>query len=145
MNEQIEKFIEKQRVANICCIDEDGTPYCFSCFFVFDKANACLYFKTSPSSHHSSLLENNHNVAGTVQPDKLNPLAIKGIQFKGKLLDAEDPKCRLAAAFYHHRYPFALAMPGQVKALQLDVIKMTDNSAGFGKKINWKREAFETV
>jgi uncharacterized protein len=141
MNETIEKFIDKQRVATVSCIDEDGSPYCFSCFFVFDKAKACLYFKTSPSSHHTFLLEKNELIAGTIQPDKLNPLAIKGIQYKGKVLPLDDIKSRMASAFYHHRYPFALAMPGEVRIIEMSVIKMTDNSAGFGKKITWVKDA----
>jgi uncharacterized protein len=145
MNENIVKFIEKQRVATVCCIDEDGSPYCFSCFFVYDKTNRFLYFKTSAASHHSSLLEKNRTVAGTIQPDKLVPLAIKGIQFQGTILNEDDSKSRMAAAFYHHRYPFAMAMPGVVRIIDLSVIKMTDNSAGFGKKIIWKKETQTAV
>jgi uncharacterized protein len=140
MNESIIKFIEKQRVATVCCVDEDGTPYCFSCFYVFDKSNYFLYFKTSSSSHHSSLLEKNAAVAGTIQPDKLNPLAIKGIQYKGVVLDTDHMKSNMAKAFYHYRFPFATVMTGEVRIIELTEIKMTDNSAGFGKKIIWKKE-----
>jgi uncharacterized protein YhbP (UPF0306 family) len=140
MNEGIIKFIEKQRVATVCCVDEDGSPYCFSCFYVFDKSAYFLYFKTSPSSHHSSLLEKNAAVAGTIQPDKLNPLAIKGIQYKGVVLDSDHMKSNMAKAFYHYRFPFATVMHGDVRIIELTEIKMTDNSAGFGKKILWKKE-----
>jgi uncharacterized protein len=140
MNENIIKFIEKQKVATVCCVDDENNPYCFSCFYVFDKSAHYLYFKTSPSSHHSSLLEKNPAVAGTIQPDKLNPLAIKGIQFLGKILDADVVSLSTAKAFYHYRFPFAVVMPGDVKIIELIEIKMTDNSAGFGKKILWKKD-----
>jgi uncharacterized protein len=140
MNESIIKFIEKQKVATVCCIDDDGSPYCFSCFYVFDKSSYFLYFKTSSSSHHSSLLEKNPAVAGTIQPDKLNPLAIKGLQYQGHVLNTDDVKSGIAKAFYHYRFPFASVMPGHVRIIELTEIKMTDNSAGFGKKILWKKD-----
>jgi uncharacterized protein YhbP (UPF0306 family) len=91
------------------------------------------------------LLEKNPLVAGTIQPDKLNPLAIKGIQYQGRVLDADDVKSGIAKAFYHYRFPFATVMPGDVRIIELTEIKMTDNSAGFGKKILWKRENEEPV
>ena len=37
MNERITEFIDGQKVATICCLDEENKPYCFSCFFVLDK------------------------------------------------------------------------------------------------------------
>jgi uncharacterized protein len=140
MNEAIINFIKKQRVATVCCVDEDGNPYCFSCFYVFDKSAYFLYFKTSTSSHHSSLLEKSPAVAGTIQPDKLNPLSIKGIQFQGKIFEPDEVTISTAKAFYNYRFPFAVVMPGEVMIIELREIKMTDNSAGFGKKILWKKE-----
>jgi uncharacterized protein YhbP (UPF0306 family) len=34
----------------------------------------------------------------------------------------------------------AVAMPGEVWTVCLDTIKMTNNKAGFGKKLTWNRE-----
>ena len=42
-------------------------------------------------------------------------------------------------AEYHKKFPFALAMSGDIYAVQLEKIKLTDNGKGFGKKINWQR------
>ena len=78
----------------------------------------------------------NPNVAGTIQPDKLNPLAIKGLQFTGVMTENAEH----ASAHYYKKYPFALAMPGVVWAIQLDYTKMTDNTLSFGKKIIWERK-----
>jgi uncharacterized protein len=143
MDERIVHFIDDQKVASVCCIDSEGRPYCFSCFYVFDKKKNLLYFKSSVNAHHTGLLIQNPDVAGAIQPDKLNPLAIKGIQFTGRILNAEDDLCSDATIVYHKRYPFALAMPGEVWTIQLQVIKMTDNTLRFGKKINW--QLYETV
>jgi uncharacterized protein YhbP (UPF0306 family) len=36
MNERIADFINHQRVASVCCVDEDNKPHIFSCFYAFD-------------------------------------------------------------------------------------------------------------
>lgn len=136
MNERIIGFIEDQTVATVACIDSDLKPYCFSCFYAFDKEQSLLYFKTSANTNHVQMLNNNKNVAGTIQPDKLNRLAIKGIQFTGKVIDTGDQQSN-ASAVYHKKYPFALAMPGEVWTIQLETIKMTANTLAFGKKLLW--------
>lgn len=145
MNDRIVDFIEGQRVATICCVDEENKPYCFSCFFAFDKEKHLLYFKSSANTYHGPLLEKLPHIAGTIQPDKLNPLAIKGIQFSGAILPGSNDLCVDASTVYHKKYPFALAMPGDLWTVQLHHIKMTDNTLSFGKKITWKREQEEVM
>jgi len=76
-------------------------------------------------------------VAGTIQQDKINPLAIKGIQFTGRILNPSTEACSDAETIYHKRFPFALTMPGEIWTLQPDTIKMTDNTLSFGKKLHW--------
>ena len=145
MNERIDLFLDNQKVATICCTDDDHHPYCFSCFYALDAKNGLLLFKTNADTHHAKLLMNNDQVAGTIQPDKLNPLAIKGVQFTGTVLRPSDDQCKEGSGIYHRTYPFALAMPGDIWAVQLEVVKMTDNTLSFGKKIHWQRNAGETI
>ena len=140
MNEHIVALINKQKVATLCCVDEEMAPYCFSCFFAFDESKHLLHFKTSASSHHAQLLQQNGRVAGTINPDKLNALAIKGIQFRGNVLAPNDPLAADASTLYHKRYPFAHAMKGDVWTIRVTNIKMTDNTLSFGKKIIWELE-----
>jgi uncharacterized protein YhbP (UPF0306 family) len=140
MNKTIIEFIKKQTVASICCLDAEDRPYCFSVFFSFDPAEGLLYFKSSGSSSHAGFLLKNRVIAGTIMPDKLNLPVVRGIQFTGIVLDYSDPLSHAASVAYHKRFPFALAMPGEVSTLQLGFIKMTDNTKGFGKKILWERE-----
>lgn len=138
MNERISAFINGQRVASVCGVDAEHQPYCFSCFYAFDADRNLFYFKSGSAAHHSGILSRNPVVAGTIQPDKLNPLAIKGIQFTGRILDPKDPLCSEANKIYHKRFPFAITMPGEIWTLQPEEIKMTDNTLSFGKKIMWR-------
>lgn len=136
MNKRIVDFMDGQKVATICCVDANNNPYCFSCFYAFDKKRWLIYFKSSANSHHVALLSLKPVVAGTIQPDRLNALIIKGIQFNGTIVnDNKD----IAASNYHKRYPFAYAMTGEVWIIQLSSVKMTDSTLGFGKKITWQR------
>ena len=137
MNERIVDFINHQRVASVCCVDEDNNPYCFSCFYAYDAERNLLYFKSGSGAHHSQILVRNPVVAGTIQQDKLNSLAIKGVQFTGKILHPKNELCAHAESAYHKRFPFALTMPGEIWTLQPETIKMTDNTLSFGKKLHW--------
>jgi uncharacterized protein len=137
MNERIADFISQQRVATVCCVDEENKPHCFSCFYAFDNERQLLYFKSGSSAHHSQILLQNPVVAGAIQQDKVNSLAIKGIQFTGKILHPKNELCSQAESVYHKRFPFALAMPGEIWTLQPETVKMTDNTLSFGKKLHW--------
>lgn len=140
MNEAITRFLEQQTCATICCMDENGSPYCFSCYYVFSKENDVLYFKSSMDAYHSSLLANNPIVAGTILPDKLNKLITRGIQLQGEILQQFHPMAKDALMWYHKKHLMALAMKGEVFTIRIDNIKMTDSKLGFGKKLNWKRQ-----
>jgi hypothetical protein len=143
MNASILDFIKGQKVATVCCLDEKGFPYSFNCFYAFDSKEGLLHFKSSPSSDHSRFLSQKPQVAGTILPGRLNYLALKGIQFTGIVLDPADVLCQKAGNDYHKRFPFALAKSGEICTVQLESIKMTDNTKGFGTKIIWKREELE--
>lgn len=140
MNEIIKLFIGEQTCSSICCVDETGQPYCFSCFYAFHADAGLLYFKSSENSRHAGLMKKNPFVAGTILPDKLNKISIKGIQFEATVLDTQQPLVKRSLGIYIKKHPLALAIPGEIWALQINHIKMTDSTLGFGKKIIWERE-----
>jgi len=78
-------------------------------------------------------------VAGTILPDKLNKLQVKGIQFEGTVLAFDDALAASASNHYYKKNPMAVAMSGDIWTVQLNRIKYTDNTLGFGKKIIWER------
>jgi uncharacterized protein len=138
MNDLIIHFIIKQTCANVCCVNiVEKSPYCFSCFYAFNSEEGLLYFKSSQETQHSKIIASNPLVAGTILPDKLNVLHIKGIQFEGVILRDDHSLAKEAFAQYHKHHPMALAMPGHMWTIRITSIKMTDNSLGFGKKITW--------
>jgi len=139
MNETIIHFLQQQTCATLCCVDEQDKPYCFSCFYASNSEEGLLYFKSSADSHHSVLMKKNPFIAGTILPDKINTLIVKGVQFEGIVLDAQNPLLKKALGNYLKQHPLALAIPGEIWAIQINHIKMTDSTMGFGKKITWNR------
>ena len=143
MNDRIAIFLRKQTCVSICCINERGYPYCFTCFYVINSDNGLLYFKSSPEAYHSKLLASNPVVAGTILPDNSSKIAMKGVQLIGELLKQDDVLSRDAYLLYYKRYPFALAIKGEVFTIRVDSIKMTNSSKIFGEKIIWKRSELD--
>ncbi len=139
MNDAIVSFLRQQHAASICCVNGHHHPWCFSCFYAFNSEKGFFYFKSSEEALHTSILQNNPIVAGTILPDKQIPMLVKGVQFEGVIIPDDVVPEEKASLYYHKKHPMALAMAGHVWTLQINHIKMTDSSFGFGKKINWKR------
>lgn len=140
MNERISHFIAQHTCANICTLNENDTPYCFTCFFAYNSKEQLLLFKSSTDTTHSINILRNPVVAGTILPDKLNKMQIKGVQFEGTILPFDHPLAKQAATDYYLKNPMAVAVPGEVWTVQLQKLKYTDNTLGFGTKLHWVRE-----
>ncbi len=139
VSKDILQFLDQQKCVNICCLKPNGMPYCFSCYYVFNAEDMTLYFKSSNDTSHISHLLLNKNIAGTILPDQLKNLVVQGIQFEGFFIKDDEVVYKKASKKYHSKFPFALMIPGKVWVVQLNTIKMTDSTKGFGAKINWKR------
>ena len=145
MSQKIIDFLKKQTAASISCVNEIYQPYSFSCFFAFDSEDTLLYFKSSESSYHSRIVLQNPAVSGTIMPDKLNKLAVKGIRFEGEVLAVNDPLCNNASQNYYYKFPLAVAIPGIIWTIRLDQLKMTNNIMGIFEKLSWQREEKESM
>ena len=141
MIEKISNYIKQQTCASVCSIDGTGDPLCFNCFYAYDEQEQLLYFKSGTDTRHSLNLSLNPKVGGTILPDKMNKFHIRGVQFEGiVLLSGNGLQAKQASGRYYQTHPMALAMPGEIWIVQLNRIKFTDNSLGFGKKLIWQRD-----
>lgn len=140
IHENIIRFLQKQTCATISLVNEQGRPYCFNCFYAFNSEDGLLYFKSSATTYHVGLLKANPFTAGTILPDKLNVLMVKGVQFEGIVLQEDDPLTQNASRIYHKKHPLALAINGETWTIRLQRIKLTEGTKGFGKKFTWCRE-----
>lgn len=84
-------------------------------------------------------MEQNPWVSGSILPEKIDILTLRGIQFTGKILTDSFPAGIEPGRYYHKKFPLGLAKPGQVWCIALETVKMTDNTNIFGKKLKWDK------
>lgn len=138
MDQEISGFIREHTVATVACTS-GNRPYCFNCYYAFSEEQAWLIFKSSFQTRHGEILQENREVAGTIIPEKIDVAVIRGIQFEGQVLEDSIDLSVKAAAIYYLRFPFAMAVPGNLQVISLRSLKFTDNTRGFGFKQHWSR------
>ena len=136
MDKKIESFIEEQKNLTFCTA-VDNVPNCANCFYAYIRESQFLIFKSNRKTKHIANALINNNVAGTIIPDISKIGIIKGIQFEGKFIIPKDRLLEKAKKVYYVKYPFALPVPGEIWMIELIFVKMTDNTLGFGGKLEW--------
>lgn len=122
------------------CTSANSDLWCANCYYVFDQQQMSLFIMTSEDSHHSKLMVLNKNIAGTIAPQPKNIMDIRGIQFKGKIEKLTNKEAEKANNFYYTIFPDAKFVSAPIWKITLSMIKMTDNSLCFGKKLFWYQE-----
>ncbi len=135
MDEKIGKFISKHHLLSLATFGE--SLWCCSAFYAFDADAAVLIIASDEQTVHIQNSKLNTRVAGTIAHETKVVGKIQGIQFTGEITILEDEQ---EHALYMKRFPYARAMNPTLWKIELDVIKMTDNTLGFGKKLIWNRE-----
>lgn len=115
----------------------NNIPYCANCFYAYDEEQNLIFFKSKIKTKHIRQALENNNVAGSITPDKLDTATIQGIQFNGNFIEPQNELLNRLKKMYYKKYSFAIALPGNLWAIKLSYIKMTDNTLGFGTTIEW--------
>lgn len=138
MDKKIESFLESQKNLTLCT-SVDNTPHCASCFYAYVSEGHFVVFKSDRKTKHICNAFINDKVAGTIIPniDKIG--TIKGIQFIGKFIVPTGVFVEQMKKKYYGKYPFALALAGDLWGIELQSVKMIDNTLGFGKKLSWEK------
>lgn len=138
MDIKITNFIRENKVLTIATSIGE-TPYCANCFYVFDEVDKTLIFLSDVDTRHIAEAQKNNRVGGTIQNGVTTVAKIQGIQFTGEFINPNDEQQKEFYSIYYKKFPFAKAMPSPIWGVQLNWIKMTDNTLGFGKKLIWER------
>ena len=113
-------------------------PYCATCFYAFDEATFSIIFLSDETTRHISEALSNPKVAGTIVSNVTTVAKIQGIQFVGQLVALSSEQEQEDYAIYYRKFPFAKTRPSSIWRIQLQWIKMTDNTLGFGSKVIWE-------
>jgi hypothetical protein len=135
MDETIRKFISKHHLLSLATMGE--SLWCCSAFYAFDKETKTFIIASDKKTLHIENTKQNTQVAGTIAQETKVVGKIQGIQFSGEITIVEDEREK---SLYLKRFPYAVAMNPTLWKIELDTIKMTDNTLGFGKKLIWNRE-----
>lgn len=141
--QNIVDFIQEHKAVSICCLDGEGKPYCYTCYYAFLPEQGWLVYKSGFGTAHESFIQNRVEAAATIIPEQIEVATIRGVQIQGTHLADYLANTFIAAQMYYLRFPFAVAVLGKLFVLRLDVIKFTDNTRKFGYKEIWQRSLDE--
>ena len=136
VEEKIIKFIGKHHLLTLATVAADGSPYCASCFYAYDKVRNRFVFTSDDTTAHGSHMLNCSKVACNIALETRVVGKIQGLQICGEARRGDDE----ARMTYIKRFPYAAVMPLNVWVVEPDFMKLTDNTLGFGKKLIWNRQ-----
>ena len=138
MDEAITAFLTKHHLLTLCTC-KANIPYAASCFYAFRKESATFVIATdvTKTRHGLEAVENEH-VAGSVALETKMVGKIQGVQFTGRFREANEAEKKA----YLKRFPYAIAMSPELWSIEIQYLKFTNNTLGFGKKLEFFRSTF---
>lgn len=130
MDEKIAKFIDSQHILTLGVNGESGAYLC-SCFYAFLKPNLIIV-AFGDDSYHAKVIQNDSRVFINIALQTKIVGKIQGLQASGfiYLVDNEAEKNA-----YISRFIYAKLTNLNLYKIELKWLKFTDNTLGFGKKI----------
>ena len=116
----------------------DNIPYCASCFYAFKEDEALLIIASETKTRHIQEALKNSTIAGTIALETNIIGKIQGAQFIGTFRSIKEDEKKI----YFKRFPYAIAMKPLLWAIEIEYLKFTDNTLGFGKKLEFHRSNF---
>ena len=136
VEERIVKFIAKHHVLSLATCDDMGNPYIATCFYAYDKERNIFIFTSDDNTRHAQQMTNRQNVALGIQLETRIVGRIQGLQVCG-IAERGDEKAKMR---YIKRFPYAAVAPLSLWMVRPTMMKLTDNTLGFGKKLIWQSE-----
>ncbi len=106
-----------------------------SCFYIFLENPARFIVASSEDALHVELALLNSLVSGTIHLETKIIGKIQGIQYRGTWRKSADKEKQA----YLKRYPYAIALNPKLWCIDIEYLKFTDNTLGFGKKLEFKK------
>ena len=136
MDERFIKFIKKHHVLTHATVNGEGMPYVANCFYAFDAKRNLFVFTSDLATRHGAEMAANSSVALSVVLETRIVGRVQGLQVTGRALRGDDE----ARKCYIKRFPYAAAADLELWMVEPTMMKLTDNTIGFGKKLVWQSE-----
>ena len=136
IDERFAKFIAKHHVLTVATVGEEGRPYVANCFYAYDRKRNLFIFTSDSTTRHGAEMEANVNVALSIVLETRIVGRVQGLQITGIAMRGDDE----AKSRYIKRFPYAAVAPLSLWMVRPTMLKLTDNTLGFGKKLIWQSE-----
>ncbi|MBR5770787.1 MAG: pyridoxamine 5'-phosphate oxidase family protein [Alistipes sp.] len=136
MDERFIKFIKKHHVLTLATVNGEGMPYVANCFYAFDTKRNLFVFTSDLATRHGAEMAANSSVALSIVLETRIVGRVQGLQVTGRALRGDDE----ARKCYIKRFPYAAAADLELWMVEPTLMKLTDNTLGFGKKLVWQSE-----
>ena len=134
MDERFIKFIKKHHVLTLATVNSEGMPYVANCFYAFDTKRNLFVFTSDLATRHGAEMAANSSVALSIVLETRIVGRVQGLQVTGRALRGDDE----ARKCYIKRFPYAAAADLELWMVEPTLMKLTDNTLGFGKKLVWQ-------
>ena len=133
---RIVSFIARHHVLTLATATSEGMPYCAACFYAYDKERNLFVVTSDTTTRHGRDLEARPRVALSIVLETRIVGRIEGVQICATAERGDDR----ARSCYIKRFPYAAVAPLSLWMLRPTMMKLTDNTLGFGKKLIWQSE-----
>jgi hypothetical protein len=133
---KIIKFLKRHHVLTLATVDSEGNPYCAALFYAYDSTSNRIVFSSDPATSHARHLLVRSRVAASIPLETRIIGRIQGLQLCGTVVESTATD-RTA---YLVRFPYAAVAELHLWTLVPDLLKYTDNTLGFGKKLIWQAD-----
>lgn len=141
IDKRILLYIEQNHVLTLATTNVNGKPYAAMCFYAYVKEENKFIFSSAEDTRHAQEFLAQPLVAGTIYKPTRTVGKVKGLQFTGKVYQADTAEEREnIRQHYIKAFPYAVAMSLKLWCMLPDFFKLTDNTLGFGKKITWQND-----
>lgn len=136
IDERFAKFIAKHHVLTLATVNSEGKPYVANCFYAYDKRRNRFVFTSDLTTRHGQEMAENRRVALSIVLETRVVGRVQGLQVEGIAEQGDEEAKRT----YIKRFPYAAVAPLTLWMVDPTMLKLTDNTLGFGTKLIWQSE-----
>ncbi len=115
-----------------------GRPWCAHAFYAWMPDHNRFVFMNNPATRHGTEMSACPRVAAAIALETRVVGRLQGLQIEGEVRLAEGEVLQAARRVYLRRFPYATVMEQALWVLEPTLMKYTDNTLGFGKKLVWE-------
>ncbi|MEG0498489.1 MAG: pyridoxamine 5'-phosphate oxidase family protein [Alistipes sp.] len=134
IDERITHFLGRHHVLTLATTNSQGIPYCSNAFYCYDKERNILIFSAGDETLHAQQMALHPHVAASIALETRIVGKVQGLQICGTAARADEQ----ARSRYLKRFPYAALVELTLWSVTPNLLKLTDNTLGFGKKLIWK-------